>query len=235
MGFLQPSGDDLSDLIGKHAGEPGVLIGNGMSRLNVSLPACKEWGVTFGCNALYRHFEPHYLIAGDTRMIVEIAGSNYGGTVLFNEKHEPSAARKFKNGSKRLPGRIRCASQSRYPYDQWWRCLSGHFALRLAVLAGCSPIVFVGMDFGGFKSNKINNCYTSSRNYSQKGTTDPLAPQRFVPMFEELITTLGVPVYQLRPEVDFDIPTRLSQEVAPVVRRLEDVPCNRTAGLQASE
>ena len=51
-------------------------MGNGESRLSVSYDSLKSH-VTYGCNALYRDFNPTALIATDEWMMYEIMLSNY--------------------------------------------------------------------------------------------------------------------------------------------------------------
>jgi hypothetical protein len=53
------------------------VIGNGNSRRSIELSQLKEKGIVYGCNALYREFEPDYLIAVDTKMILEINKAGY--------------------------------------------------------------------------------------------------------------------------------------------------------------
>ena len=53
-----------------------IVMGNGESRLSVSYDSLKSH-VTYGCNALYRDFNPTALIATDEWMIYEIMLSNY--------------------------------------------------------------------------------------------------------------------------------------------------------------
>ena len=48
------------------------VLGNGKSRLNFDFNHLKRFGKIYGCNALYREFEPDYLIAVDPKMIFEI-------------------------------------------------------------------------------------------------------------------------------------------------------------------
>ena len=48
------------------------IIGNGKSRNPIPLEALKPHGKIYACNAVYRHFEPDYLVAVDTKMIQEI-------------------------------------------------------------------------------------------------------------------------------------------------------------------
>ncbi len=61
---------------------PGFVIGNGTSRQCLDLRSLATKGVTYGCNAQYREFEPHYLIAVDVKMVNEIIESGY------NKKHQ---------------------------------------------------------------------------------------------------------------------------------------------------
>lgn len=53
------------------------VLGNGESRLQLNLQALKETGRIYGCNALYRNFEPDALIAVDGGMMHEIGVSGY--------------------------------------------------------------------------------------------------------------------------------------------------------------
>lgn len=60
------------------------IIGNGKSRSNFDLNLLKGNGTIFGCNALYRDFDPDYLVAIDSKMKKEIVDSNYNrDKVLF--------------------------------------------------------------------------------------------------------------------------------------------------------
>jgi len=43
--------------------KPGFVLGNGRSRLEISLDDLKKHGRVYGCNALYRDFIPDVLIA----------------------------------------------------------------------------------------------------------------------------------------------------------------------------
>jgi hypothetical protein len=53
------------------------IIGNGESRQGIDLNGLKTYGPVFGCNALYREFEPDYLISVDRPMTEEINHSGY--------------------------------------------------------------------------------------------------------------------------------------------------------------
>ena len=48
------------------------VVGNGKSREPINLQDLKQFGKVYACNAVYRTFRPHYLIAVDVKMILEI-------------------------------------------------------------------------------------------------------------------------------------------------------------------
>ena len=55
-----------------------LVIGNSVSRKSIdyTFPWHKQFSI-YGCNALYRDFEPHHLIATDKAMLQEIIDSGY--------------------------------------------------------------------------------------------------------------------------------------------------------------
>ena len=59
------------------------VVGNGPSRKSVNLEDLKKEGVVYGCNALYRDWEPDYLLANDWRMMLEIIAAGYKGRCVF--------------------------------------------------------------------------------------------------------------------------------------------------------
>jgi len=64
------------------------ILGNGPSR-----PTHHKWlnnleGDTYGCNALYRDWEPDFLVANDWAMMVEIINSTYAGNCHFTDFEE---------------------------------------------------------------------------------------------------------------------------------------------------
>lgn len=54
-----------------------LIVGNGPSRKGFDLNSMKGRIPIFGCNALYRDFEPDYLVAIDDDMISEIQSSDF--------------------------------------------------------------------------------------------------------------------------------------------------------------
>ncbi len=53
------------------------VLGNGTSRKDINLHQIKEFGKVYGCNALYREFDPDYLICVDVKMILELDRKNH--------------------------------------------------------------------------------------------------------------------------------------------------------------
>lgn len=126
------------------------VIGNGLSRMNLNLKDLKNKGTTYGCNALYRDFEPDYLIAVDVKMIVEIEKSGYQKT--HSVWTNPNAKyRSFEGFNYFTP-------------SLGWS--SGPTALWLASYHQPSEIYIFGFDFVGI-NGKFNNIYADSENYKR--------------------------------------------------------------------
>lgn len=130
------------------------VLGNGVSRLNADLKVLKEYGKIYGCNALYREFEPDVLIAVDVKMINEIIDSGYHKT------HEV-----WTNPNKG----VRSKSHVNFfnPHKGW---SSGPTALHLAATRSFSSIYILGFDYAGI-NGKFNNVYADTYNYKKKGDT----------------------------------------------------------------
>jgi hypothetical protein len=130
------------------------VLGNGRSRLNLKLHQLKRYGKIYGCNALYREFEPDYLVAVDPKMIVEIEKSGYQLT------HEvwtnPNAKYRNFSGFKYFN-----------PSLGW---SSGPTALDLAVKNGGTEIYICGFDFVGV-NGLLNNVYADTTNYRKSSDT----------------------------------------------------------------
>jgi len=64
------------------------VIGNGESRRGFDLNKLRSLGTTIGCNALYRDFDPDYLISVDRAMVEEICRSGYADShrVVVNDR-----------------------------------------------------------------------------------------------------------------------------------------------------
>lgn len=131
---------------------PAFVLGNGMSRLSANLNVLKTYGTIYGCNALYREFEPNYLIAVDAKMVKEIAESGY------NKTHEVWT--NPNKGVKDLPD-----LNFFHPHKGW---SSGPTALLLASQHHYREIYILGFDYEGIKG-KVNNVYAGTQNYKDRG------------------------------------------------------------------
>ena len=133
---------------------PAFVIGNGTSRQGLHIKSLMHSGVIYGCNAQYREFEPHYLIAVDVKMVNEIVESGY------HKRHQvwtnPNKGIQTKHG-------INFFS----PHKGW---SSGPTALWFAASQEHRTIYIFGFDYQGH-GGKFNNVYANTYNY--KKATDP--------------------------------------------------------------
>ena len=63
----------------------GYVLGNGPSRSNINLDDLKNDGIVYGCNALYRDWEPDFLFANDFRQIRQIFLDEFKGQCVFSD------------------------------------------------------------------------------------------------------------------------------------------------------
>lgn len=133
---------------------PAFVLGNGKSRLNADANALLELGIVYGCNALYREMNPHYLIAVDVKMVNEIisAGYNKSNEVWTNPNRGIADQRDLHFFS---------------PHKGW---SSGPTALHMAASRDHNEIYILGFDYLGDKG-LVNNIYADSFNY--KKSTEP--------------------------------------------------------------
>lgn len=126
------------------------MLGNGTSRKFIDYTQLKDHGTVYGCNALYREFEPDYLVAVDTKMILEInkAGYQHSHQVWTN----PNRAYHQMNGFNFFN-----------PSKGW---SSGPTALWLASTHSNQDIYILGFDYQGI-DNKLNNVYADTFNYKK--------------------------------------------------------------------
>ena len=136
----------------KSHSQPAFVLGNGTSRLQFDTKTLMDKGVVYACNAVYREFDPHYLVAVDVKMVNEIidAGYNQKGNIWTN----PNKGIKTKNG-------INFFS----PHKGW---SSGPTALWFAASNGHKDIYILGFDYQGL-NGKFNNVYADTFNYKKSG------------------------------------------------------------------
>ena len=134
------------------------ILGNGTSRASVNSQELKTFGKVYGCNALYRTFDPDYLIAVDVKMVLEInkAGYQHKHTVWTNPN------KSYQNLS----------NLNFFQPSKGWS--SGPTALWLASQHGYEKIFILGFDYKGLdEGKKLNNMYADTVNYkkSTEGAT----------------------------------------------------------------
>lgn len=130
------------------------VLGNGISRLLVDHTCLKSFGTVYGCNALYREFDPDHLIAVDAKMVNEIVASKYH----LSQKVWTNQNRGITNTQG-----LRFLS----PHRGW---SSGPTAIWLACSHGFNNIFMLGFDYQGIKG-LVNNVYADTHNY--KSSKEP--------------------------------------------------------------
>jgi len=129
---------------------PAFVIGNGTSRLRLNPESLLDKGVVYGCNAQYREFVPHYLIAVDVKMVNEIIESGY------HKSHQV-----WTNPNKGIGTKKGINFFS--PHKGW---SSGPTALWFAASQEHTVIYIFGFDYQGL-DGKFNNIYADTYNYKK--------------------------------------------------------------------
>jgi hypothetical protein len=130
------------------------VLGNGTSRLRVKPKDLKQHGTIYGCNALYREFEPDFLIAVDVKMVNEIIASGY-----HNEHQVWTNPNKGINSKKNI--------NYFSPHKGW---SSGPTALWFSTKNSHKQIYILGFDYQG-NNGKFNNVYADTFNYKKSADT----------------------------------------------------------------
>ena len=133
------------------------VVGNGTSRRPIDLHPLKKIGPIYGCNALYREFEPDHLVAVDAKMIMEIAKSGWQKQHKVYTNHNKTF-RDIEN--------LKILNPSK-----GWS--SGPTALDLASDHGHELIYIIGFDFKGTTGtgkagDLVNNLYAGTLNYKRE-------------------------------------------------------------------
>jgi hypothetical protein len=132
------------------------VLGNGTSRKEINPQELKEHGTVYGCNALYREFDPDYLVAVDVKMINEINASGY--------QHDHNVWTNFNRAYKDYEG------FNYFEKSKGWS--SGPTALWLASQHEEREIYILGFDYQGLKNGKLlNNLYADTKNYKKSNET----------------------------------------------------------------
>ena len=135
------------------------VLGNGESRRGIEINDLMEKGTVFACNAVYRTHRPHFLIAVDPKMILEIAETDY----MLHNKVWSNFNAQYNKHPKILD------------HCNWFKpslgWSSGPTALRMACEHGFKEIYILGFDYQGHKDGKrfkLNNMFGDSRNYKKR-------------------------------------------------------------------
>jgi len=131
------------------------VLGNGRSRLNIDLARIKDFGKIYGCNALYREFEPDVLVAVDPQMIIEICETGY----QLNHQVWTNTNSKFK----------KYQNLNFFKNPRGWS--SGPTALYKACLDCNDEIYILGFDYHGIRNEMFNNVYADTNNYKTSHDT----------------------------------------------------------------
>jgi hypothetical protein len=129
---------------------PAFIIGNGTSRSRLNPESLLNSGVVYGCNAQYREYNPHYLIAVDVKMVNEIIAAGY---------HKTNQVWTNPNKGIQTKAGINFFS----PHKGW---SSGPTALWFAASQGHKTIYIFGFDYQGL-NGKFNNIYADTFNYKK--------------------------------------------------------------------
>lgn len=126
------------------------VLGNGRSRLQLNHHSLLDKGTVYACNAIYREFEPHYLIAVDVKMVNEIVASGYHKShQVWTNPNKGITTKHYLNFFQ--------------PHKGW---SSGPTALWFASNQGHKEIYIFGFDYQG-KQGKFNNIYADTYNYKK--------------------------------------------------------------------
>lgn len=137
-----------------HQNNAAFVLGNGTSRLKLKLSKLPTVATIYACNAIYREFEPDYLVAVDTKMVNEIIESGY------HLSHQV-----WTNPNKGVSSKENI--NFFHPHKGW---SSGPTALWLACQHGHKNIYIFGFDYHGL-NGKLNNVYANTNNYRK--SSDP--------------------------------------------------------------
>jgi hypothetical protein len=181
--------------------DKAFILGNGPDRSTDIKWLNNLEGVTYGCNAIYRDFEPDFLVVNDWAMMVEIINSTYAGNCQFTDFEElPMEAL---NGIQYMPeydtaihiGKQEDSSSFVFmgsvtsDYHIIWldeslrhivwglkpqfeNMSTGLCAIQLALETGYDEIDVIG--FSGLKDRNYQNIYDGTENYK----FDPAAPDK---------------------------------------------------------
>lgn len=123
------------------------VLGNGVSRKNISLTQLQKLGKIYGCNALYREFTPDVLVATDRPIATAIQESGYAQLNRFYTRRPISDL-----GAQTVP-------------HDYFGYSSGPIAVSLAAQDHHKRIYLLGFDLGPTETQGFNNIYAGTQFY----------------------------------------------------------------------
>jgi hypothetical protein len=127
-------------------------LANGVSRQGLDLPWIHHYGPIFGCNALYKDFEPDVLVATDAPISGRIQDSGYSQRrIFYTRRCLPNS------GARQIP-------------KKYYGNSSGPVAAALAAIDGHKHVYLIGYDLGPGHDGKFNNVYAGTEFYKAQGT-----------------------------------------------------------------
>ena len=127
------------------------VLGNGVSRSVIDLATLRPLGSIYGCNGLYREFEPDCLVATDRPIAQRIQESGYSANHRFYTRRP-------------LPNLGGLPVPKKYHGNS-----SGPIAAAISAMDGHRRIYMLGYDMGPSVDAKFNNMYAGTEFY--KATT----------------------------------------------------------------
>lgn len=127
------------------------VLGNGISRSGIDLAVLNQHGTIYGCNALYKDYEPDVLVATDRPIAERIQQSGYAQRRKFYTRYPMPEL-----GAEKIP-------------EKYWSYSSGPAAVAIAALDRHAEIYLLGFDMGPTQQQTFNNVYAGAEFYKSVG------------------------------------------------------------------
>jgi hypothetical protein len=130
------------------------VFGNGVSRLDVNIELCKNYGKIYGCNGMYREaYKPDVLVATDRPISEAIQMSGYPAENKFYTRRPLDGL-----GALTVP-------------SNYFGYSSGPIAIALACMDRYKTVYLLGFDMGPGSNGKFNNVYADTEFYKRSSST----------------------------------------------------------------
>lgn len=148
--------------------DQAFVIGNGESRRNTNISNLKSNHVLIGCNAIHRDYTMDHLVCCDRRMAEEAVNNpnNIDTKIYVRDDwwRYYFKIRKHKN-TKTVP-ELPYKGEGKQDQPLHWG--SGGYAVLVAASLGFKNVKLLGFDLYPTSSNKVNNIYKGTNNYSKE-------------------------------------------------------------------